>query len=301
MALALSTGNEVPFVRSPYIVDLMERATQYLKNGLPINLIGPPGVGKTTLAISLGQELGRPSVFVQGHHDMRVTDLVGGFQGYRYHKVVDNFIRDVFKVDEQMESHWTEGWLSQAIKKGHTVIFDEFSRIPTEVQSVLLAVLQEHILPVSRIGHTQTIPVHPQFRLIMTSGMPEQIGVYPVLEGLLDRIITISLETFDETTEVMIVSAHSHLPLEESQQIVRLIRHIRYQTPSRRRKSSELAVHRPSIRMGVALAGMLQAEGWSLARRQLPKNFSQIVKDLCGPFSTTTLKDIEGFLVTLGD
>ena len=301
MALALSAVNEVPFVRSPYIVDLMERAAQYLKNGLSINLIGPPGVGKTTLALTLGHELERPSVFVQGHHDMSTTDLVGGYRGYRYHRAVDNFIRDVVKVDERMDSNWTEGWLSLAIKKGHTVILDEFNRIPTEVQSILLAILQEHILPVSRIGHTQTIPVHPQFRLIMTSGMSDQTGIYPILEGLIDRPVTISLETLDEQTEVMIVSAHSHLPLEESQQIVRLIRHIRYQTPSRRRKSSELVVHNPSIRMGVALGIMLQAEGWSLTRHVLPTNFSQIVKDLCGPFSTITLKDIEGFLVTLSD
>ncbi len=299
MALALvlpldSASKHPPFVRSSFIAALMERGSRYLKNGLALNLMGSSGVGKTTLAITMARDIGNPVMFVQGHRDMSISDLVGGYQGYRYHKVIDNFIRDVVKIDQQVNSFWTEGWLAQAIKNGYTVVFDEFNRVQSEVQAILLAVLQEQVLPVSHIGHHQVIPVHPDFRLIMTSGMPDQVGSYPVLEGLWDRVITMSLDALDEESEVMIVQAHAQLPIQESQQIIRLLRHIRNQS-SRQRKAPRSGMS-PSIRTGIAIALLLKSEGWSLLDQQLPPDFSKIIQDLCGPMSAANLKDIEHFL-----
>jgi gas vesicle protein GvpN len=250
-----------------------------LRQGLPINLNGLPGVGKTTLAIYLAQTLGRSVLFVQGHASMTIDDLVGGYRGYQYHKVVDNFIRDVLKIDERAETRWSSGWLTKAIVSGQTVVFDEFNRVPPEVQTVLLSVLQENILPITRLGHTENISVDPEFRLIVTSGATDQPGIFPILEPLMDRLVTIPLDVLDEETEVEIVTAHSEIPVEESRQIVRLFRRI-HQIP--KKKSVEKGSAHSSVRTSIILAQLVKSQGWSLVERRWPEEFSSIVRDLSG-------------------
>ena len=282
-------------VRSGAIQTVSERANLYLDQALAVNLTGPPGVGKTTLALDLAEGRRRSVVFVQGNSATVVEDLVGGYRGYRHHKVVDNFVREVLKLDEQVETRWESGWLTKAVANGQVVVFDEFNRVTAEVQTVLLAVLQEKVLPITRLGHGENIDVHPEFRLILTTAVYGQAGVHPIPDPLGDRLVTIVLDPLDETTEAKIVCAHSGLEVEEGKQIVRLTRHLK--SPGAKAGSAKQNL-RPtsSVRAGIALARICRTQGWSLREQIWPPVLPAVIHDLCGPSCGYSLIEIENYL-----
>ncbi len=274
-------------VRSGSIQRIIERANLYLDQALAVNLTGPPGVGKTTLALDVAENRGRSVIFAQGNSSMVVDDLVGGYRGYRHHRVEDNFVREVLKLDEQVVTRWEAGWLTKAVAAGQVVVFDEFNRVTPEVQTVLLSVLQEKVLPITRLGHGENMYVHPEFRLILTTAVHGQAGLHPIVEPLMDRLITIALDPPDEVTEVNIVCAHSGLKAEEGKEIVRLARHL-YGAGAR----PNLA-RTSSLRTGIALARLCQAQGWSLVGQTWPPLLPAVVYDLCGPSCGFSKAEIE--------
>src|SRR3972149_4817386 len=54
------------FVLTPQVEEFAERALAYLGAGYPINLAGLAGTGKTTLALHLAAQLGRPVTLLHG-------------------------------------------------------------------------------------------------------------------------------------------------------------------------------------------------------------------------------------------
>ena len=66
------------FIETPYIQEITERAVSYIKAGFPLNLSGPAGVGKTTLAFHIASQIGRPAVLLCGDFEYATSDLVGG-------------------------------------------------------------------------------------------------------------------------------------------------------------------------------------------------------------------------------
>jgi len=51
---------------TPQVEQLIERGFSYLDAGYPVNLSGPAGSGKTTLALHLAAKLGRPVTLIHG-------------------------------------------------------------------------------------------------------------------------------------------------------------------------------------------------------------------------------------------
>ena len=217
------------FVETPYVKNLTLRALNYIKAGFPIHFRGISGTGKTTLAMHVASKIGRPVVLMHGDEQLSTSDLVGGEHGYRYRRLVDNFISRVMKTEESMDKRWSDNRLTIACKNGHTLIYDEFTRSRPEANNILLSVLQEKVmdLPANRDGEEAYLRVHPDFSAIFTSNPEEYAGVNKAQDALRDRMITIDLDYMDRQTEVAICQAKAGLSKPEAEVIVDIVRGLR--------------------------------------------------------------------------
>lgn len=220
--------NQPNFVITPYVEDTINRALTYIGAGFPIHFMSPAGTGKTTLAMYVAAQIGRPVILIHGDEELGTRDLVGAEYGYRTKKVVDNFIHSVLKTEEKVAGTWVDNRLTVACKHGFTLIYDEFTRSRPEANNTLLAVLEEKILDLSVAPEEQGyLRVHPDFSAIFTSNPEEYAGVHRAQDALRDRMITIKLSHYDRETEIAITSAKSGLPHSEAERIVDIVRGFR--------------------------------------------------------------------------
>lgn len=216
------------FVMTEEIAAVAQRALTYLQSGFPVHFRGPAGTGKTTLALHMAAQIGRPVLLMSGDDEFSTSDLVGGKNGQRHKKVVDRYIHSVLKYEESTTPFWTDNRLTTACRKGYTLVYDEFTRSRPEANNILLNVLEERmlILPASS-GTENYIRVHPDFRVIFTSNPTEYVGVHSTQDALLDRMITLDLAFYGADTEAEIVATKAGLNLSEARRIVSLVRALR--------------------------------------------------------------------------
>lgn len=260
------------FVETPYVKELTQRALNYIRAGFPVHFRGVSGTGKTTMAMHVASKIARPVVLIHGDDQLGTSDLVGGEHGYRYRRLVDNFISRVKKTEEDMTRHWADNRLTIACKEGHTLIYDEFTRSRPEANNILLSVLQEKVmdLPLNRDGEERYLRVHLNFTAIFTSNPEEYAGVHKAQDALRDRMITIDLDYMDRETEIAICQAKSGCSLKEAIIIVDIVRGLR--------DSGEYEFA-PTVRGAIMIARACQSH--SRAKIE-PKNriFHQICRDI---------------------
>ncbi len=244
------------FVLTPQLEGLVQRASAYLRAGYPVNLAGPSGTGKTTLALHLAAQLRQPVTLIHGDDEFGSSDLVGSDQGYRRSKLIDNFIHSVVKTEETLRTLWADNRLTTACRHGHVLIYDEFTRSRPEANNVLLSVLGQRLLnlPKRGPGGEGYLHVHPALRAIFTSNPQEYAGVHPSQDALLDRLITITMDDYDRQTEVAITASSGGVGEEMARQIVELVHQVR---------KRGLCGQHPSIRAAVMIARVLAAQGLS--------------------------------------
>ena len=242
------------FVVTPQVEQLIRRGFSYLDAGYPVNLSGPAGSGKTTLALHLAAKLGRPVTLIHGDDEFGSSDLVGNDNGYRKNRLVDNYIHSVLKEEETMRTLWIDNRLTTACRHGHTLVYDEFTRSRPEANNVLLSVLGEEILnlPKLRYAGEGYLKVDPGFRAIFTSNPEEYAGIHKSQDALMDRLITIHVDYFDRETEVAITAARSGISDVDAGRVVDLVRHYRQQRVDR---------HRPSLRASIMIARVVVRQG----------------------------------------
>ncbi len=258
------------FIQTPQVKDLINRAFLYLQAGYPIHLSGPAGTGKTTLAMYLAAQSGRPTILIHGDEQFGTSDLVGGEFGYRKRKVVDNFIHSVLKAEEDVTGRWVDNRLTVACKHGFTLIYDEFTRSKAEANNILLSVLEEKMLdlPAAR-GVEGYLRVHPNFSAIFTSNPHEYAGVYKSQDALRDRMITIKLQHYDRNTEIEIAKAKSGISSADAEKIVNIIRALRNQD-----KNGAI----PTVRAAIMIGKVMKLSG--SAANSSDKTFVQSCLDI---------------------
>ncbi|MBH9966815.1 gas vesicle protein GvpN [[Bacillus] enclensis] len=228
--------------------ELMTRSLHYLTAGYPVHFTGPSGAGKTSLALALAKKRKRPVMLIHGNHELNNRDLIGDFTGYTSKKVVDQYVRSVYKKDESVTETWRDGRLLEAAKNGYTLVYDEFTRSQPTTNNIFLSILEEGVIPLYGTKLTEPfVKVHPEFSVVFTSNPAEYAGVYDTQDALLDRMITIPVDFMDSEREAMIVSEKADLVIEEARIITSIIANLREQCT----KENE---HGPSLRASLMIA-----------------------------------------------
>lgn len=268
----LNLSPSADFVETASIHTVTERALAYTRAGFPVHFRGPAGAGKTTLALHVARQLGRPVMLITGDDEFGTSDLTGSQYGYSYRRVVDNFIHTVHKTEEDMVQRWVDHRLATACREGFTLIYDEFTRSRPEANNILLSVLEERILI---LPHTTDnagyIKVHPEFTVLFTSNPEEYAGTHASQDALADRMVTIDLDFFDHETEVDVTAARSGLARNDAARIVGIVRDFR---------AAGAYQQLPTLRACIMLATILATEN----QRPTIDNplFCQICLDVLG-------------------
>ncbi len=219
------------FVVTPAIEQVAIRALRYLTSGFAVHLRGPAGTGKTTLAMHLANCLERPIMLIFGDDEFKSSDLIGSESGYTHKKLLDNYIHNVVKVENELKQNWVDSRLTLACREGLTLVYDEFNRSRPEVNNVLLSALEEKILTLPPSSNQpEYLHVNPQFRAIFTSNPEEYCGVHSTQDALMDRLITIKMPEPDELTQTEILVQKTGINRGDAKLIVRLVKAFRLST-----------------------------------------------------------------------
>ena len=244
------------FVETEQVRKLKDRVKLWTNVGYPPHIVGPTGCGKTTLALQVARELGRPTVWINGDEQMTTTDLIGGYSEMESESVRDRFIHNVMLAKDRTKYTWVDNPLTLACKYGYTLVYNEFSRAKPEANNVLLSVLEEKILELpTMFGEERYIKVHPDFNIIFTSNSIEYAGVHKPQDALLDRMVDIYMDYYDFDTEVKIIQAHTGVSPSKAEKVVGAVRTIREKMPE---------PHKPGTRAEIMICqGLRSIDGYS--------------------------------------
>lgn len=249
------------FVETEQVRRLKERVKLWIKAGYPPHIVGPTGCGKTTLAMQVAKEMGRPTVWINGDEQMTTTDLIGGYSEMESESLRDRFVHNVMLAKDRTKFTWVDNPLTLACKYGYTLVYNEFSRAKPEANNVLLSVLEEKILELpTMFGKERYIKVHPDFNIIFTSNSIEYAGVHRPQDALLDRMVDIYMDYYDFDTEVKIVQAHTGVSTSEAKKVVKAIRTLREKLPE---------PYKPGTRAEIMISqGIKAMDGFSMGDLQ---------------------------------
>jgi MoxR-like ATPase len=153
-------------------------------------LEGPVGVGKTFLAQRAAEQSGHSLIRIDGSPQFSAEKLLGYFDPPM---VITHGYKSEFFI---------EGPLLSAMKQGGILFVNEINRLPTDLQNILLTVLDEGKILIPRLGWNTA---KEGFCLIATQNPQEFIGTRLLSEALLDRFerLIIDYQSYEEERAIV--------------------------------------------------------------------------------------------------
>ncbi len=257
--IGLATGRS--FFMDDDIRRIAEKAAFYARAGASVHFRGMAGSGKTSLAFHVAEMLGRPISFIAGNNWLTSTDFIGKEIGHSSVSVVDRYVQTVRRTESMTRGEWKESVLAVAMDRGHTLIYDEFTRASPEANSTLLSVLEEGVLVVTdQTSERPYINAHPCFRVILTSNPHDYVGVNSAPDALMDRLLTLELGEPSSATLTGIVAVRSGIDRPTARRIVRLVEAAHKATPDTSLGSMRTAILIARIAAFARTEGLLSDE-----------------------------------------
>lgn len=229
-ARALNSGSpaERSYFEDEELHSICSRATSYLNAGIPLRFHGPAGMGKTATALRVAHARGRPVAFINGHDSLKSQDLIGQENGSQATRIEDKYVASVRKTETRIQKYWSDGALLSSMTKGHTLVYDEFTRAPPEANVPLLSVIEEGVMVVIHPSEgRKVIQAHPEFRVILTSNPTDYCGTNAAPDALLDRVVTFNFDRLSASTRCGIIQSATGISIEDASTIERLLSALR--------------------------------------------------------------------------
>ena len=221
------------FFEDDAIRALIARGVEYTTAGVCLHLSGTAGLGKTTLALRIAQEVGRPVAFMAGNEWLTSRDFIGSQIGTTATTVVDKYVQSVHRTERQTRDDWRFSMLAHAMEQGRTLVYDEFTRATPEANATLLSVLEEGVLiSTDPASPQETIHAHPDFRIILTSNPHDYVGVNSAPDAFLDRVLTLRLEEPGVDAIAGVIAMRTGLPAAPSQRLAGVVAAVRTASPN---------------------------------------------------------------------
>lgn len=191
ISLTLSPPTEfhTQWVGQVYVRKQLEAAWLRLTpEDLPLTprILGPPGVGKTTLVYTTAKSLGQPVYFMQATMDTRPEDLI---------------IMPVIGDNQQIR--YVASPIVSAMITGGTVILDEGNRMAEKSWASLAPLLDQRRYVESQVAGI-TVPAHKDFRMATT--MNADASTFELPEYIISRlqpVIELDYPSAEEEREIL--------------------------------------------------------------------------------------------------
>ncbi|XP_050232290.1 midasin isoform X2 [Mercurialis annua] len=155
----------------------------------PILLYGPAGSGKTALISKLAQDSGIQVLTIHMDEQFDGKALIGTY----------------VCAEQPGEFRWQPGSLIQAVLNGYWVVFEDIDKAPSDVQSILLPLLEGASFFIT--SHGEEIRVPESFRLFSTISTSKIDGFYNAEGGnllsILWRRVMIGLPNTDDLQNIV--------------------------------------------------------------------------------------------------
>jgi gas vesicle protein GvpN len=146
--------------------------------------------------------------------------------------VVDRYVQTVRRTETMTRIEWKEAALATAMERGHTLVYDEFTRASPQANSTLLSVLEEGLLVVTdQASERGLIRAHPCFRVLLTSNPHDYVGVNAAPDALMDRVLTLDIDEPSPETLIGVVVRRCAASPALAARIVRLLGAVRAARP----------------------------------------------------------------------